>query len=97
MAHDALNRRPRLRGGDGAILARGDDGTRDAAGMTLLAEDIDDVGKIGLGRAGDDIGRGRSLLSHPHVKRTLEAEGKAALGPLTIAQHEPCGRAYVLV
>ena len=54
---DEIGQRPR--GRDRRFLARGDDGARDAAGVSLLAVDVDDVGQIRLGRLGDDIGRGR--------------------------------------
>ena len=48
--------------------------------MTLLAEDIDDVGEIGFGGPGDHIGRGRTVMAHPHVERAAEPEREAALG-----------------
>ena len=70
----------RLRGRDRRFLARGDDGAGDAAGVTLLAEDIDDVGEIGLGRFSDHVRRGRAVMAHPHVERAAEPERKAALG-----------------
>ena len=48
--------------------------------MTLFAEDIDDVGEIGLGGLRDDIRRGRPVMAHPHVERAAEPEREAALG-----------------
>ena len=45
----------------GASLRARDDGAGDAARMTLLAEDVDDVGEIGLGGLCDHIGRGRAV------------------------------------
>ena len=50
------------------------------AGMTLLAEDVDDVGEIGLGGLRDHVRRGRAVMAHPHVERAVEPERKAALG-----------------
>ena len=70
----------RLRGRDRRFLARRDDGARDGARMTLLAEDIDDVGEIGLGGLRDHIRRGRAVMAHPHVERAAEPEREAALG-----------------
>ena len=70
----------RLRGRDRRFLARGDDGAGDGARMTLLAEDVDDVGKIGLGGLRDHIRRGRAVMAHPHVERAAEPEREAALG-----------------
>ena len=75
---DDIGQRPR--GRDRRFLARGDDGAGDGARMTLLAEDIDDVGEIGLGRPRDHIRRGRAVMAHPHVERAIEPERKAALG-----------------
>ena len=48
--------------------------------MALFAEDIDDVGEIGLGRLRNDIRRGRPVMAHPHVERAAEPEREAALG-----------------
>ena len=48
--------------------------------MTLFAEDIDDVGEIGLGGLRNDIRRGRPVMAHPHVERAAEPEREAALG-----------------
>ena len=58
-----------------ATMARGD-----GAGMALFAEDIDDVGEIGLGGRRDHVGRGRAVMAHPHVERAAEPEREAALG-----------------
>ena len=68
------------RGRDRRILARGDDGAGDGARMALLAEDVDDVGELSLGRRRNHVRRGRPLLPHPHVERPVETEGKAAPG-----------------
>src|SRR5712691_593076 len=70
----------RARGRDRRVLARGDDGAGYAARMALLAENVDDVGKLGLGRLRDHVRRRRPVLPHPHVERTVETEGKAAPG-----------------
>ena len=48
--------------------------------MALFAEDIDDVGEIGLGGLRNDIRRGRPVMAHPHVERAAEPEREAALG-----------------
>ena len=48
--------------------------------MTLLAEDVDDVGEIGLGGLRNDIRRRRPVMAHPHVERAAEPEREAALG-----------------
>jgi hypothetical protein len=70
----------RSRGRDRRFLAGRDNGARNAAGVTLLAEDIDDVGEIGLGGLGDHVGRSRPVMAHPHVERTAEPKREAALG-----------------
>ena len=70
----------RLRGRDRRFLARRHDGACHGAGMALFAEDIDDVGEIGLGGLGNDIRRRRPVVAHPHVERAAEPERKAALG-----------------
>ena len=57
--------------------------------MTLFAEDIDDVGEIGLGRPGDHIRRGRSVMTHPHVERALKPKRKAALGFVELHRGHP--------
>ena len=57
--------------------------------MTLLAEDVDDVGEIGLGGPGDDIRRGRTVMSHPHVERAVEAERKTAAGLIDLHRGHP--------
>ena len=75
---DEIGQRPGR--GDRRFLARGDDRTRHRAGVTLFAEDVDDVGKIGLGRSCDHIRRGRAILPHPHIEGTVGAERKAAPG-----------------
>ena len=69
-----------LRRRDRRLLARRHDGARDGARVTLLAENIDDVGKIGLGCPCNDIRSGRAVMAHPHVERTAEPEREAALG-----------------
>src|SRR5450631_2513821 len=48
--------------------------------MTLFAENVDDIGKVGLGRPGDHIRRGRTLAAHPHVERPAEPKREAAIG-----------------
>ena len=70
----------RLRGRDRRFLARGDDGAGDGARIAFLAEDVDDVGEIGLGGLRHHIRRGRAVMAHPHVERAAEPERKAALG-----------------
>ena len=60
------------------------DGARDAARMTLLAENENDIGEIALARAGDHIGRARAVAAHAHVERSVEAEGEAALGAIEL-------------
>ena len=79
----------RARGRDRRFLARGDDGAGDGARMTLFAEDVDDVGEIGLGRPRDHIGRGRAVMAHPHVERTVEAKREAALGLVELHRGHP--------
>ena len=79
----------RPRGRDRRLLARGDDGAGDAAGMPLFAEDVDDVGEIGLGRARDHVRGGRAVLAHPHVERTAETKRKAAAGLVKLHRGHP--------
>ena len=57
--------------------------------MTLFAEDIDDVGEIGLGGLGDHIGRGRAVLAHPHVERAVETKREAAPGLVELHRGHP--------
>ena len=59
------------------------------AGMPLLAEQVDDVGEFGLRGARDDVGGSRAVLAHPHVERTVEAEGKAAGGLVELHRGHP--------
>ena len=47
--------------------------------MPLLAKDVDDVGKLGLGGFCHHVGSGRAILSHPHIERAVEPERKAAI------------------
>ena len=75
---DDIGQRPR--GRNRRLLARGDDGARNAARMPLLAEDVDDVGEIGLGRLRDHVRRGRAVMPHPHVERAIDAKREAAPG-----------------
>ena len=70
----------RARARDRRLFPRGDDGARDAARVALLAEDIDDVGELGLGSLRDHVGCGRAVTGHPHVERTVEAKREAAPG-----------------
>ena len=79
----------RAGGRDRRFLARGDDGAGDGARMTLFAEDIDDVGEIGLGGLGDHVRRGRAVMAHPHVERTAEAKREAALGLVELHRGNP--------
>ena len=67
-------------GVDRSILAGGDDGAGDAAGVPLLAELEDDVGEVALGGLRHHIGGARSFAPHPHVERAVEPEREAALG-----------------
>ena len=48
--------------------------------MTLFAEDVEDVGEVGLGCRRDHVGRRRAGMAHPHVERAIEAKREAALG-----------------
>ncbi len=57
--------------------------------MPLLAEDVDDVGEIGLRGLGDHIGRARSILPHPHVERTAEPKRESALGLVELHRGYP--------
>ena len=77
------------RGRDRRLLARGNDGAGDAAGMPLFAENVDDVGEIGLGRARDHVRGGRAVLAHPHVERTAETKRKAAAGLVKLHRGHP--------
>ena len=77
-ALDDVGERPR--GADRRFAARRDDGAGDGAGVALLAERLDDVGEIALGRRRDHIGGGRAGVAHAHVERTVEPEREAALG-----------------
>jgi len=52
----------------------------DRAGMTFLAQHLDDEGEIALGSGRDHIGRARAGIAHAHIERTVVAEGEAALG-----------------
>jgi hypothetical protein len=56
--------------------------------MPLLAEDIDDIGKIRLGRLRHHIGRGRAVLAHAHVERTVETEREAAFGLIELHRRD---------
>ena len=57
--------------------------------MTLFAENVDDVGEIGLGGARDHVGGGRAVLAHPHVERTAKAKRKAAAGLVKLHRGHP--------
>src|SRR5450631_940632 len=48
--------------------------------MTLCAENVDDIGKVGLARPGDHIRRGRTIAAHPHVEGPAEPKREAAIG-----------------
>jgi len=48
--------------------------------MPLLAERGDDRGEIAFAGAGDNIGRIRAVVPHPHVERAVQPERKPALG-----------------
>ena len=57
--------------------------------MTLFAENVDDVGEIGLGRLRDHIRRGRAVMAHPHVERAAEAKREAAIGLVELHRGHP--------
>ncbi len=57
--------------------------------MTLFAEDIDDVGEIGLGRPRNHICRRRAVLAHPHVERAAQTKREAAIGLVELHRGHP--------
>ncbi|OIQ71344.1 hypothetical protein GALL_470410 [mine drainage metagenome] len=89
------------------LLARRDDGPRNATRMTLFAEGVDDIGEIGLGRLRDDVRRGRAVMPHPHVERAIVAKRETAPGLIqlhrghadvhhdAVDRREPVGRANI--
>src|SRR5712691_5330051 len=84
---DDVGQRPR--GRDRRFLARGDDGAGDPAGMPLFAENVDDIGEIGLRSPRDHIRRGGAIMAHPHVERAAEAKREAALGLVELHRGHP--------
>src|SRR5437868_10527951 len=79
----------RTGGEDRRFVARGDNGSGNRARMTLFAEDVDDIGEIGLGSLCDDIRGGRAVMAHPHVERTTEPKRKTALGLVELHRGHP--------
>ena len=57
--------------------------------MTFFAENVDDVGKIGLGCFRDHVRRGRAVMAHPHVERATEAKREAAFGLVELHRGHP--------
>ena len=55
-------------------ITRPDDGAGDAPRASLLAEAVDDIGKLGLRHGVDKLGGRRSGLRHAHVQRPVVLE-----------------------
>ena len=74
---------------DRDLLARGDDGAGDGAGMPFFAEDVEDLGKIDLGGLRNDVCRGRTAMSHAHIERPVQAKRVSAAGVVDLHRRHP--------
>src|ERR1700737_3935137 len=57
--------------------------------MTLFAEDVDDVGEVGLGRLRDHVSGSRAVMAHPHVERAAKTKREAAVGLVELHRGHP--------
>jgi len=73
----------------GACLRGGDDGPGNPAGMPLFAENVDDIGEIGLRSPRDHVRRGGAVMAHPHVERADEANEKPRSGLVELHRGHP--------
>ena len=65
------------------------DRARDRPGMAFFAEGSDDEGEVAFARARDHVGGVRTVATHAHVERPVEAEREAACGLVELHRRNP--------